>query len=90
MGHSVTLYTDLYLPNIVRLHGICVCVYALKVCFYLLRLKSTAFLWLVVSNLAISQQQYVTIILSDFRQSRTVNVGNAVKNSFSTVSEVWH
>jgi hypothetical protein len=52
--------------------------------------ESTAFLGLVVSNLAVSRQQYGTIILSDFRQSRTVNVGSAVRNSFSTISEVWH
>jgi len=70
----VTLYTEFYLPNIVRLHSICI--YALKYVLICSATKSTALLGLVVSNLAISQQQYVTIILSDLRQSRTVNVGS--------------
>jgi len=88
MGHSVTLYTEFYLPNIVLLHG--TCVYALKCVFTCPAKKNTAFLGLVVANLAISRQHCIIIILSDFRQSRTVNVGSAVRNSFSTASKVWH
>ena len=49
--------------------------------------KSTAFLGLVLPKCSISRQHHLTIILSDFRQSQTVNAGSAVRNSFTTVSK---
>jgi hypothetical protein len=52
VGHSVTLYTEFYLSNIVRLHGICV--HALKCVVICSAKKSSAFLWLIVSNITIS------------------------------------